>query len=313
MARLDIGLEFLSILSTRKCYSVEELAQRLNLDKRSVQRLKNELVSLRFDIETSFGPGGGYRLVGSSQIPLAMFSKEEKEYITSSLLELLGSDSKIYSPKHRHALERLIHHFDQERKVTHIDTVDTKRVYIADEARYFEHVEILKEAIKNHRRVMIQYETSQLERRCYRFEPYELFIVNQIWYVGGLNENDQIRYLKLTRILEIEVLDKHFRYDEPSANEIKINNFGFKIEPQAVGVLVRNNNYFKEFIWGHHQTITQIDSDTYRIDVEFVNRLSAQSFILSGGHYFQVLTPPDLQDWIKEEAQKILENYNNIT
>ncbi len=309
MARLEKGLELLSILSTRRKYSVQELADELNLSTRSVQRLKNELVSHYYDIETEHGPGGGYRLVGSSDIPLSDLTQEEKEYITSALLDLLRSDSIVYGKSPRRAIEKLIHHFDQDKQVTYIETIDTQRINIEDESLYFEHIELLKRAIHKRRRVYIKYLTADNSFREYDFEPYELFIVNQLWYIGGLNENYDTRFLRVSRIQDLKVLEKSYLYDAEFAKEIRVNNFGFKIEPQEVSVIVTNNNYFKDFIWGSNQRITQINDVSYRIDVEFMNRLGAQSFILQGGHHFKVLEPESLRVWLLEELEQIKENY----
>ncbi|HZJ87252.1 MAG TPA: WYL domain-containing protein [Erysipelothrix sp.] len=309
MATLEKGLELLSILSTRKLVSVQYLADELNLSTRSVQRLKNELVAHYYDIETIRGPGGGYRLVGSSDIPLSNLTQEEKEYITSALLDLLQSDSVVYGKSPRRAIEKLIHHFDQDNQVTYIETIDTKQINIEDESLYFERIETLKQAVRKRRRIKINYQTSDDSLRSYIFEPYELFIVNQIWYIGGLNENNDTRFLKVTRMIDLEILDQRYRYDEVFAKDIRVNHFGFKIDAQKVSVLVKNNNYFKEYIWGSNQKITPIDKDTYRIDVEFMNRLGAQSFVLQGGHHFTILKPESLQIWLLKELDKIQENY----
>ena len=160
------------------------------------------------------------------------------------------------------------------------------------------------------KRLKIEYTTNNNEYRNYTFEPYELFIVNQLWYVGGLNEKGQIRSLKLSRMHAcVLVEDETFRFDEPTSKSIRVDNYGFKINPQKVKVEIKDNTYFKEFIWGENQKITPIDESKYILEVEFLNVLSAKSFILEGGHHFKVLEPENLKQWVKKEAEKILENY----
>ncbi len=310
MTRIKNTLRLLEILSFRSVMGVETLAQYLEVNPRTIIRMKEDLIDLGYDIETIHGPQGGYRLVGASDLNLSDFTQEEKKHIANGLNQLMDHSSFTYSSDYYSAISKLNLHFDQDSQSIHIKTANSKSLNIENPRQYLKNVSTIKEAIKSHHRLLIEYTNNDNQTRTYRFEPYELFIVNQIWYVAGLNEKDQVRNLKLTRMSYCELLKSEtFRYDEPTARSIRVDNYGFKINPQKVKVEISNNSYFKEFIWGENQKIIDIDKNRYLLEVEFLNLLSAQSFVLEGGQHFKVLEPESLVKWIQNEAKKIIEKY----
>lgn len=310
MTRIKNTISLLELLSFRRIISMQELSEYLEVNPRTIQRMKDDLIDLGYDIETIYGPGGGYRLVGTSDLHQRDFTPQERKHILNGLNQLMDTRNFTYSNEYYEAIAKLNHHFDTESQSVHIKTVNSKSIYIENPKQYLEHVNTIKDAIKRTKRLKIEYTTNNNEYRNYTFEPYELFIVNQLWYVGGLNEKGQIRSLKLSRMHACVLLeDETFRFDEPTSKSIRVDNYGFKINPQKVKVEIKDNTYFKEFIWGENQKITPIDESKYILEVEFLNVLSAKSFILEGGHHFKVLEPENLKQWVKKEATKILENY----
>lgn len=309
MTKIEGLFKFLDYLSDGGIKSVDYLAKELEVTPRTIARWRDDLQAIGYHIEVKTGPQGGYTLIRDKDSVLNDLNQEEIIHIVMALTNVLQGDTMLYTPEQIDALYRLVHTLSLKENVVHIDTINSKTVLIEDEEAYFKHLNVLKEAVKNHQRIIIHYINSQNEAKDYRFEPYELFIVNKVWYVGGLNEASNIRFFKLTRIQEVEVLKEHFRFDIPSSKEIKVNNYGFKIEPQKVEVLVKDNNYFKEYVWGKNQEIIQLDEHTYKMRVEFSNRLSAQEFILTGGAHFEVLQPESLRTWIQNTANLIINNY----
>lgn len=310
MSRTKNTIRMLELLSFRRVVSLNELTSVLEVNPRTIQRMKDDLLELGYDIETIYGPGGGYRLIGTSDLNLGTFSDEDRKHILNGLNQLMDISNLTYTKDYYAAISKLNHHFDQSSQTTQIQTASSKVLNIEDPKQYLNNVSTIKDAIKRTKRIRIEYTNQKNETRQYLFEPYELYIVNQIWYVGGLNEKGALRSLKLTRMTSCEIDENStFRYDEPTAKMIKVDNYGFKIDPIRIKVKIQNKSYFKEYIWGENQVITDIDENTYHLEVTFLNRLSAESFLLEGGHHFTVLEPKSLQEWIQEEAKKVLGNY----
>lgn len=300
----------LELLSFRRVISLNELTSVLEVNPRTVQRMKDDLIELGYDIETFYGPGGGYKLVGTSDLNLGTFTDEDRKHILNGLNQLMDISNLTYTKEYYAAISKLNHHFDKTSQTTQIQTASSKVLNIENPKQYLNNVNTIKDAIKRTKRIHIEYTNQKNETRQYLFEPYELYIVNQIWYVGGLNENGSLRSLKLTRMASCEIDETStFRFDEPTSKQIKVDNYGFKIDPVRIKVEIYNKTYFKEYIWGENQIITDIDDKTYLLEVTFLNRLSAESFILEGGHHFTVLEPESLQEWVQKEAQKVLMNY----
>ena len=67
-------LTVLEILQARECVSGAELAKRLEVDARTVQRYIARLQDLTIPVESSRGVGGAYRLKPGFRLPPMMFT-----------------------------------------------------------------------------------------------------------------------------------------------------------------------------------------------------------------------------------------------
>src|SRR5712691_8749704 len=81
-------LTILELLQTRAHWSGEELAQRLEVETRTVRRYIQMLQEIGMPVEGSRGPGGGYRLRPGFKLPPLLFTEEEA---TAIVLGLLGT------------------------------------------------------------------------------------------------------------------------------------------------------------------------------------------------------------------------------
>lgn len=298
----------LNRLSRGLVVSTEEVARERNIHTRSVPRLIETLRDeVGFDIVRV---KGGYKLLKDPSIPNANLSVEDVEHIVKSLKDILNLNQNIYTHNHRASLYKLMRALDVRYKnIKEIDTVETRKLIIDNPVAYSNNFESLENAVSAREFVRINYNTFKGENKNYRIQAYELFIVNQIWYLGGVNENGEIRYFKGTRIYSVDRTQDKFHYDETIAQQIKVDNYGFKIDVEEVVVKVRGNNFFKEYEWGSKQRITEYEDGSYDMKVQFKNRLAAESFILSGGAHFEVLEPKHLREWIQDEIEKIKQNY----
>lgn len=78
-------LTLLSLLQTRRDWSGQELADRLDVTPRTVRRDIDRLRELDYRIEAWKGPGGGYRLAAGSELPPLRFDDEQAVAIAVAL------------------------------------------------------------------------------------------------------------------------------------------------------------------------------------------------------------------------------------
>lgn len=308
MSRLNNVLEMLHLLSSGRVYSLSELADRFEVDRRTIQRMKDDLLDLEYDIETIKGPGGGYKLVSMGKKIEVSSYLSEKQNIIKGLTHLTTLDETSFGPNFKRDISKLLFDFAKDAEPINTEVINTTRLNI-DFDTYFDHINIFQDAIKNHKRLKVEYGRLYGDTKEYYFEPYELFVLNQVWYVAGYNKEDRQVNLRLTRVKGIEDLRSQYRFDKDMAKALDIPSHGYEINPVNLKLKVLGNPYYYEYIWGQNQVVEMNEDKTYILSVDFPNDLAAKSFVLSGGQEFIVLEPKSLRDWIQKELKTMLNNY----
>jgi predicted DNA-binding transcriptional regulator YafY len=95
-------LRLLSLLSTRPSWTNRELAERMEVDERTVRRDVAKLRDLGYGIESDPGPWGGYRMAPGSTVPPLNLDDDEALAVAVALREtalrgVLGSDQAALS------------------------------------------------------------------------------------------------------------------------------------------------------------------------------------------------------------------------
>src|SRR5215208_5818602 len=78
-------LAFLEILQDRPFVTGQELAERLEVDLRTVRRYAQAVQQLGFPVEGERGPAGGYRLKPGYKLPPLMLTEDEATAVVVGL------------------------------------------------------------------------------------------------------------------------------------------------------------------------------------------------------------------------------------
>src|SRR5580698_4946190 len=89
------ALELLELLESAGTRSVYELAERLQLDERSVRRHIERLREMGIPVEAVRGPGGGYRIAASYRLPPLMLNDEEAVAVLAGLTVARGAANQL--------------------------------------------------------------------------------------------------------------------------------------------------------------------------------------------------------------------------
>lgn len=184
----------LQYLENGRKYSIKELSQLLEVSERMVRVYKEELEKAGIYIDTIKGPYGGYVLNQSIRIPTRKFLLEDYEFLKN-----LKVDSK-----------------DQERLDILTDKVHG--VYFDSKDEVFElkdeikaYYNILTKAIKEHRKVKINYYSYVHGNQDRIIRPLDMFLYNTGWGCAAFCEKkNDLRHFELKRINKIELLEETF-------------------------------------------------------------------------------------------------------
>lgn len=194
MSKLSNCLLMLEYLENGRKYNIKELAEKLEVSERMVRSYKEELEKAGIFIDTIMGPYGGYVLNQSIKIPLRKFSKEDYEFLKNLKV---NEDEK----EKLQIIADKVHGIYFETKNENIELKDDIKNYY----------NILNRAIKEKRKVKINYYSFSKGNIDRIIRPYDLFLYNSGWGCAAFCELRQdLRHFELKRINKMELLDETF-------------------------------------------------------------------------------------------------------
>lgn len=206
-------LALLELLQTRRQCSGAELAQALDIDRRTVRRYIAQLEALGVPLVASRGRDGGYGLVPGFKLPPMMFSNDEALALSLGLLMARGLGLAESAPAIASAqakLERVMPAAlrAQARAVDETVKIDANtRTSLRDNRA----LSVLSTAARAQQRVRLHYRSAIGDDSTRDFDPYGLALRSGRWYVSGhCHLRQGLRSFRLDRITEVEPLPASF-------------------------------------------------------------------------------------------------------
>ena len=194
MSKISNVLLMLQYLQNGRKYNIKELAEKLEVSERMIRVYKEELEKAGIYIDTLMGPYGGYVLNQSIRVPSRKFTNDD--YLFLHNLNV--------SDKDREKLEIIA---DKVRGV-YFDS-KSENIELKDDIKnYFN---ILTRAVKERRKVLINYYSYVHGNEDRVIHPLDMFLYNSGWGCAAYCEKkNDLRHFELKRINKIELLDDIF-------------------------------------------------------------------------------------------------------
>ena len=194
MSKVSNVILMLEYLENGRKYSIKELSEKLEVSERMIRVYKEELEKAGIYIDTLMGPYGGYVLNQSVKIPARKFTKSDYEFLKNLKVDEKDREKLQIITDKVHGV-----YFDSmNEKLELKDSV--KNCY-----------NILARAIKEKRKVKINYYSYNQGSKDRIIRPYDLFLYNAGWGCAAFCElRNDLRHFELKRINEIKLLDEKF-------------------------------------------------------------------------------------------------------
>ncbi|MEM8532483.1 MAG: YafY family protein [Chloroflexota bacterium] len=206
-------LAVLELLQSRSEITGAEIAERLNVDTRSVRRYIKTLQDMAIPVEGERGCYGAYRLDRGFKLPPMMFSEEEAVALTLGLMVIRAFQFPIDAVSIAGALAKI------ERMMPE---ALLNRILAIQETVHFSHINspivlnnmvmpTLSTAMQQKQRVKLHYVSWRDERTERLFDPYDVVFHEGYWYVAGYCHLRQtLRTLRVDRIQQMELTERVF-------------------------------------------------------------------------------------------------------
>jgi predicted DNA-binding transcriptional regulator YafY len=211
-------LAVLAFLQTHGRMTGTDLAQRLEVNIRTLRRYIVMLQDLGIPIDAERGRNGAYVLGTGFKLPPMMFTNEEALALTIGLisarrLRLADTGRAVESALAK--VERVMPHELKGRVRALTETIKLGPETISSTAPSDEILATLSSAAQLKRRVHIRYHSPQGEDTERDFDPYGLTFYGQRWYVAGYcHLRNDLRSFRLDRITEADPTSANFERPE---------------------------------------------------------------------------------------------------
>ncbi|HXM55661.1 MAG TPA: YafY family protein [Candidatus Dormibacteraeota bacterium] len=209
-------LTVLELLQARGRIGGAELAERLEVDARSVRRYVTMLQDLGIPVTSERGRHGGYRLRPGFRLPPLMFTEDEALALTLALLAARQLGVAGAAPAFEGALAKVDRVLpaavrDEVRAVQEALVIDVPR---ADAPPAPDVVLAFSAAARDRRRLRIRHRSGRHETTR-EVDTYGLVYRTQRWYaVGWCHLRSDVRVFRLDRVLEVRSVDATFERPE---------------------------------------------------------------------------------------------------
>jgi predicted DNA-binding transcriptional regulator YafY len=302
------------LLQNQPNQKASELAEKLGVSVRTLHRYFEMLDEMGIPVYSERGPYGGFSLVRGYKMPPLVFTLEEAVAVAlgTGIVEEMWGD--LYREAAHGALAKLENLLPEEqvREVAWArQSLVATGMNRADLKAQTPALEKLRRAIREHRSVQMNYQSSQVPHPSKRgLDPYGLVHRWGWWYVVGFcHVHKEIRTFRVDRILEVALLSKtftpapDFNLQEHLKNDLQAQTkivARLRFEPEFADLLAGNHSYW--------ETMERQADGSVEVTFAAPTLEWAASNTLAYGPALEVLEPKALRlmvaEWIEAVGRK---------
>jgi predicted DNA-binding transcriptional regulator YafY len=306
----------LDLLQARPHITAAQLAERLEVNTRSVRRYITMLQDLGLPVEAERGRYGGYRLRPGYKLPPLMWTEDEALAITLGLraARQLGLAHTVPTVESALAkVERMLPLSVREQVQAIQETVTLNLPISGEQEQRFArnegaHLAALSAAAYRGARLCLRYQDKSGAETERRFDCYGLLYYNARWYaIGYCHLRQETRVFRLDRITHISVIQETFQRPEHfDCLRYAVQSFLDIPSRWLVEALLDTTlEQVRASVPASFATLEEIPEGilfrAYDDDL-----LHTARFLIGLGCPFKVLGPPELRPALRELAEGIL-------
>lgn len=307
-------------LSDKDKITAKELADKFEVNIRTIYRDIEALSQMDIPIVAHFGNEGGYSLLKEYFIPPVVFNKEEilSLLLSQKLIDIVNMPG--YNKYSNTAFLKIRKLMNQEMK-SQLNKIEEKIIFeIQNKTPEIENSKVfdsVKKALEGNFKIHIEYfNPHKLEDTTRIVCPYGLIFEDGVWYLIALCElRNEMRWFRVDRIKEISITRESFEVPET----FDINDFGVKgtysnienLENAYIVKLKLTKELFhivKDYYYFKYGEVVEKE-EYYIINIK-TDR--PQKYISLGFKFYdgmEILEPEWLREEFKDETKTLYEKY----
>ena len=298
--KLDRLLGILTILLQNDRVTAPYLAERFEVNRRTIGRDIDALCQAGIPIVTHQGAGGGISIAEGFKIDKSVLTADELSGIIAAL-KGIGSISNQSNVER--TLDKLHANADAVVSLREPIIIDLASHY---KGQLISKIDLIKRAVLKMRLIEFDYFYDKGESHR-RIEPYFVIFQWTAWYVFGFcHERQDWRLFKLTRLWNLSLCEEFYTPRDIPAERRSFNER--MTDDIRLVALFDPSQRYKLIEYYGMDCYTETD-DGLRFEIGFSNRDYIIEWLLGFGGNVKVLEPDYIADGIIAAAEKIISNY----
>ena len=293
--KIERMLHFITLLADKKGYTIDEIAGRLGISRRSTFRYIDTFKDARFVIDNE---NGRYRLATNKgcmkELADTIWFTEEEAYLIKRLIDELDNSNGMKA--------------GLMKKLAAISNMTNLGNYTQNKA-ISDNINGLTSAIRGRKQVLLKnYSSAHSDtRNDYTVEPFE-FTTNMIDVWAFDTKDRKNKRFKITRIENVQIKDSDWLYESQHKSESlddfrthgdECNQIKLKMDRMAKELLVEEYPLSEDHI-------TTIDNNHWLYEADVHKIEGAGRFVIGLYPHITILEGKELNDYINHLAEKIL-------
>ena len=304
-------LTILELLQTHPYLSGEDLARRLEVEPRSVRRYILMLQEMGMPVEGVRGPGGGYRLRPGFKLPPLLFTEEEATAVVLGLLGTPWLEVDLSSMAVEAALAKVYRVLPLKGR-ERLQAISSHTILSPHRQESRPSVALLvgiSEAVREHRRISIEYTSYHHEPTRRQVEPYGIAGWHGHWYVVGYCcLRQDVRMFRMDRMHDVQFLaDTFVRAEDFACQEYVIKHLATIPATWSIEVEFQTGlNAVQQKIPASHGKLTATASGVH-FQTHHNHLPSMARYLVGLDLPFIVLQPPELRAALLQLAEQLVQ------
>jgi len=303
--KLERLVEIITILLNKKTVTAAELAERFGVSVRTIYRDVDALSAAGIPVCTTQGQNGGISVMDGYALNKTLLSDSDKD----SILFALHSLQATKYPEVEAVLEKLGSIFQSGAA----DWISVDFSPWGSNPNAYHKFTDIKSAILKCRVIEIDYLNAQNQKSTRKIEPLRLDFKYQAWYLWGwCRDREDYRTFRISRIKRVVITDETFdRFRKREAKPQKGSDGEAGYKPNVHCVLqFTEEALYRLYDDYDDDRIHDNGNGTYTLEFDFPEDDWVYGYILSFGTAVKVLSPPRLQQIIREKSEIICKYYS---
>ncbi|GAA0070921.1 YafY family protein [Clostridium sardiniense] len=294
--------EIIIILLNKRSVTAKELADKFEVSTRTIYRDIEDLSLSGIPVYMSKGKGGGISLLEEYSVNKTILSDKDKQ----SLIVALKTLEVTKYPEINSVINKMSFMLNKEELSDWIDIDFSKWGSDFNENDKFTQIKI---AILNNKLIEFNYVNSFGSKSRRTIEPMKLIYKGQTWYLYGYCRlKEDVRIFRITRIKDLVVMEEDFV--RRKLKEIDMNSSKDTIDNIVTLKLKLNKEVLYRMFDDFDQELLIDNRDgTYEVNIELPENEWLYGYILSFGHYVEVIEPKYIRDIILNKMKETINMY----